>query len=332
MKRILQIALIALLTIVFVGLFLWKSNLTDVWRILKATDVRWLIAGLLVNFSALIFRTIRWRILIAYRTPPPFYATFFANTIGYALSAILPIRAGDVARPALLSRRTNVRFSDALGTVLAERVLDLVSILVLLLFFCVRRWREFDDAVVHGSALFASLILLALAALMIIVYFFRVGMRNFNARITMLLPRRFREPAMRFLESFSKTLELVETPAASVAVLASTAAIWICLIAQYSCALFASHRRLPIDASFFLNAATTVGVAIPTPGGVGGFHKICQWVLTSYYGFDIDRSVAVAVLLHVVSTAPVLIAGAALFLREGLSWRELSRETTTRET
>src|SRR5256885_4582560 len=50
-------------------------------------------------------------------------STFFANTVGYMLSTVLPIRAGDVARPALLARRTNVRFAGALGTVLTERIL-----------------------------------------------------------------------------------------------------------------------------------------------------------------------------------------------------------------
>ena len=69
-----------------------------------------------------------------------------------------------------------------------------------------------------------------------------------------------------------------------------------------------------------------------TPGGVGGFHKLCQWALETYYHFDIDSSVAVAVLLHVVSTLPVIVTGAALMLREGLNWRELKRETAADET
>lgn len=332
MKRILQIVTIAVLTGVFLALFLWNSNLSDVWRILKTTDLRWFAAGLLVNFSALIFRTIRWRILLGGETPPSFYATFFANTMGYSLSAMLPVRAGDVARPALLSRRSHVRFSDALGTVLTERVLDLMTILVLLLYFCVRRWNEFDDAVVHGSAFGAATILTVLLAFMVSVYFFRAAIRKLTVRLTRRLPVRLRDAWMRFFDAFARTLELVETPAASAAVVAATAGVWFCLTAQYWFVLVASHRPLPADASMFLGAATTVGVAIPTPGGVGGFHKVCQWVLTSYYHFDIDTSVAVAVLLHVVSTAPVLITGLALFLREGLSWRQLSRETTSDET
>lgn len=331
MKRFLQITSVALLTIVFVALFLWKSNLRDVGHILARTDLRWFVAGLLVNVVALVFRTVRWRVLINRDDPPPFYATFFANTIGYALSATLPIRASDVARPALLARRTKVRFSDALGTVLTERVLDLVSILGLLLFFCVRRWNDFDDTLVHASALGAVIILGSLAALMIGIYWFRDAMRRFTARVGMILPIRFREPWMRFFDAFAKTLELAETPSAAAAVLAATAGIWLCLIGQYWCALFAAHRSLPLDAALFLNATTTVGIAIPTPGGVGGFHKICQWVLTTYYQFDIDTSVAVAVLLHVVSTAPVIVTGLLLFVREGLSWKQLTRETSNNE-
>ena len=331
MRRILQIALIAFLTIFFLGLFLWKSDLTQVWRIIKQTDVRWFAAGLAINFCALVFRTIRWRVLIDRENPPPFYPTFFANTIGYMLSATLPIRAGDVARPALLARRTTVRFSTALGTVLTERVLDLISILLLFLFFCLLRWDQFRDPVVHGGAVGAGILLAALFVLVVGIFFFGNHVRRIHARLGLLLPLRFRDPWMKFFDKFAQTLQLVKTPASLAVVLASTAGVWFCLIAQYWFVLWGTNRPLPLDASLFLSGATTIGVAIPTPGGVGGFHKICQWVLTSYYGFDIDTSVAVAVLLHVVSTVPVLAAGVLLLMREGLSWRDLTRETRADE-
>lgn len=332
MKRILHVTSIALLTIIFLVLFLWKSNLSDVWRIMKAASPWWIAAGFLVNVCALLLRSVRWRVLLDRDKPPPLYATFFANTIGYALSATLPIRAGDVARPALLARRTDVRFSDALGTVVTERILDLVSILALLLFFCVLRWNEFNDAVVHGSAWGSAMILVGVIGATIGIYFFRAPFRRFHVRIGNILPIRFREPWMRFFDAFTRSLELVESPAASLAVVGATAGVWLCLIAQYWCVFFAMHRAVPLDASLFINATGTVGVAIPTPGGVGGFHKVVQWVLTSYYRFDVDSSVAAAVLLHVVGTLPVLIMALVLMLREGIGWRELSRETTTEKT
>src|SRR5579864_3096198 len=159
LKRILQLSSVALLTIGLLVFFLWKSNLHDVWRILLATNLGWFAVAFAVNGLTLLFRNIRWRILLPQR--PMFYPTFFANALGYMLSTILPIRAGDLARPALLARRTPVRFSDALGTVLTERVLDLISLLTLFIYFCVRRWRQFDDPAVHAGALAAVTLLFA---------------------------------------------------------------------------------------------------------------------------------------------------------------------------
>jgi len=331
-SRILRVTLIVLLTVVFLGLFLWKSNLRDVWRILLTTNVTWFAMGFLVNGSALIFRTFRWRILLRASNPPPFYPTFFANTMGYMLSTILPVRAGDVARPALLARRTDVRFSEALGTVLTERVLDLLSILCVFLFFCVYRWYQFDDPVVHGGAYVAGTMLAGLAVLILAFRFFQGSVRRLHAWLGRFLPQRFRDPWMRFFDAFAGTLRITDRPAAFAGVLIATAVIWFCLTAQFWFVLVAAHRPLPFDSSFFLTAATTVGIAIPTPGGVGGFHKVCQYVLTTFYQFDIDTSVAVAVLFHIVGTMPVVVVGAILFLREGLNWRQLSQETHAEQT
>ncbi len=326
MRRILQVTLVASLTIFFLGLFLWKSNLHDVWRIMTAISPLWLAAAFLSNWLALVFRTVRWRVLLANPKPPDFYPTFFANTAGYMLSTVLPIRAGDVARPALLAKRTRIRFAEALGTVLTERVLDLFAILGIFIWFCIRRWNSFPNgrAVVHGGGIGSASVLVALTLFLIGLYFFGGHVRRLHEWIGRILPKRFQEPWMKFFDAFAKTLAIMERPRDFITVILSTVAIWVCLTAQYWLVFIAFHRPLPYDASFFISGVTTIGVAIPTPGGVGGFHKLCQWALTSFYGFDIDSSVAVALILHLVGTIPVVLTGVALFAREGLRWRDLT--------
>ncbi len=332
MKRILHITAVVVLTIVFVWLFLHNSNLSDVWRIMRQTNLVWFAIGLLVNFSALIFRTFRWRTLIDPENPPGFFPTFFANTVGYMLSTVLPIRAGDVARPALLARRTNVRFSGALGTVLTERFLDLYGLLLPFIYFVVVHWNGFASDprtarsffIVKSGTIFAIVLLGATTLLIAGIFFFQGTVRRVHEWVGRFVPGRFRNAWMHFFDAFVKSLEL---PAGALGrVLLFTAAIWFCLSAQFWIVLVALRRPLAFDSSFFISGISTVGMVIPTPGGVGGFHKACQLVLTAFYHFDIDTSVAVAVVLHVVGTLPVLVTGLILFAHAGLRWKDVKVE------
>ena len=327
MKRILQFTSIVALTAFFLALFLRNSNLRDVGHIMASANPWWIAAGFAVNSVALIFRTIRWRRLIGGEEPPGFYATFFATATGYMLSTVLPIRAGDVARPALLARRSRVHFAEALGTVLTERVLDLIAILVMFVYFCIVHWNDFPDgrAVVRGGAVGAGSLLAAMLLLLVGLYYFRAAVRRLHEWLGRFVPRRFRDAWMRFFDAFAQTLTITERPRDFFVVTSCTVAIWICLTAQLWVVLVGLARALPYDSTFLINAVATVGIAIPTPGGVGGFHKLCQWLLQTFYRFDIDSSVATAVLFHIVGTLPVVVTGIALFLHEGLRWKELTQ-------
>lgn len=331
LKRILQITAIAVLTVFFLWLFLRNADLRQVGRILQSAAFGWVIVGFAANISALLLRTIRWRIILDPDDPPPFFATFFANTVGYMFSIILPIRAADVARPALLSRRTSHRFSGALGTVLTERVLDLASILLLFVTFAFRRWNEFSHDrsiaawfyIVRIGAIASVVLLAALAFLFVGLFFFRATVRRFHETLGRVLPARFRGSWMHFFDTFTETLKITQNRRAFLAILFCTAGIWAALTSQFWMATQAVHHPLPFDSAFFVTGVTTIGLAIPTPGGIGGFHKACQLVLTRFYGFSIDSSVAVAVLFHLIGTLPVLTMGLFLFAREGLRWKDM---------
>ncbi len=334
MKRSLQTLGVAFLTILFLGFFLWKSNLSDVWRMIKSANPVWLGVGLFVNFSALVFRTQRWRVILNEAPAPRFYPTFFANTVGFMLASIFPAAGttSTVARPALLARRTSVPFSHAFGTGMTERVLDLFSILTLFVYFGIRRWREFSTNPVTSSAFYivkagviaAAGTLVVLVVFIMGVFFFRGAIRRAHGGIGRIVPTRFRDAWMRFFDSFAGSLDLVRRPASLVKVILLTALIWLALQSQFWFVVKALHHPLPFDSSFFVSGVTTLGLAIPTPGGVGGFHKACQIVLTKFYGFGIDSSVAVALLFHAVGTVPVLVTGLLLFAREGLRWKDVA--------
>lgn len=328
-RNTLRAIIIAALTLGLLTLFLRNSDLTEVGRLIRRVDVIWLVPGFLANFTALCCRSLRWRIILRPDDPPPIYPTFFATAIGFMSSALLPVRAGDLIRPALLTRRTDIRFSSALGTVLTERILDLSSILTLFLTFVVLALSGATTLpaerlhFLRGAGVVALAILTAVISLAVASYRFREQARRLVDRISRIAPARFHESIVNLFDSFVSSLKLPSRPLRLLTVLAFTATIWLCLTSQFFFVMLAFGTPLPFTASFLVTALSILGFSIPTPGGVGGFHKACQLVLVTFYGFSIDTSVAVALVFHLVGTAPVLTTGALLFLKEGMSWRQI---------
>jgi glycosyltransferase 2 family protein len=332
LKRVLQAIVVAALTVLLLALFLRNADLRDVGGVIRRANFGWLALGFAANLGALVCRTLRWRTILDPKSPPPFYATFFANAVGYSLSTILPIRAGDVARPALLSRRTGIKFSTALGTVLTEKLFDLFAILSLFILFVLTSGRLLSSdpltsrkfLVVQSAAVTAGLALTGMLVLVVLLLFFRNSARVAHEFMGRVLPRRFRQGWMRFFDSFIRSLSLTRHSGALPRVILLTGGIWMCIASQFFFVFLSLGRPLPFTASFFISGATILGLMIPTPGGVGGVHKAAQTVLVNFYHFDVNLSVAASLLVHVVGVLPVLVTGTTLVLKEGMTWRQLS--------
>ena len=72
-----------------------------------------------------------------------------------------------------------------------------------------------------------------------------------------------------------------------------------------------------------------VGVAAPTPGGVGAFHAAYQFAVTEFFAAPDDRAVGAAIVLHAVSFVPVTLLGLLFMARDGLTFgsaRRIARE------
>jgi hypothetical protein len=68
-------------------------------------------------------------------------------------------------------------------------------------------------------------------------------------------------------------------------------------------------------------AVLVVGVAVPTPGAVGGFHQAYRIGVTAFFGATTSQAVGAAIVLHAVSFVPVTLLGALFMAQEGLSLR-----------
>jgi hypothetical protein len=105
---------------------------------------------------------------------------------------------------------------------------------------------------------------------------------------------------------------------------AGSLALW----AVVGLGLWGGMRAFRADVGYLdalvLSGMTAIGVAIPTPGGVGGFHVAMQIGLTRLYGVPAERAAPAALFTHLAMLLPALTAGAAISWRQGIdpgSWR-----------
>jgi uncharacterized membrane protein YbhN (UPF0104 family) len=82
---------------------------------------------------------------------------------------------------------------------------------------------------------------------------------------------------------------------------------------------------IPFTGSFLFLALLTLGVAVPTPGAVGGFHEAFRVGATMFYGAPNDAAVGAAIVLHLFSIGPALMLGLFFAAQEGLNLGTMQR-------
>ena len=309
------------LAVALLGFFLAKADLRDVGRRIGHLAPGFFLLSLGCSVSAIFLRTWRWQLLLGPAGGASFGPAFAATSIGFAASTILPARAGEVVRPVVLSRRTRIPLSAAIASVLFERVLDLTTVLLLFLVYCLAPGLRPPFAK-DAAAVFASLRGLALVsggaaaafyAVAVVATGRRAAAERIVARWAGRLPDRFRARASGAFASFLDGMHSVRQPATLAVVAVLSFLLWgvVCGQVYFLCRAF--RLDLAPAASILIVVVTLIGLAIPTPGGVGGFHKLCQVALTMFYGVEVDAATGLAIVYWFIAFAPVTLVGFWLF-------------------
>ena len=325
MRAHLRTAAVALLGVILLVLFLRNANLRDVWTEVTRARMDLVLVAVALTALTYVLRAMRWQYLLS-----PVGRVSLANAlrmtvIGFAASAVLPARAGEVLRPWLLARKEGLSATAAFATIILERVLDTVMVLLLFGLFLLLAEPDFarGDPVAFsrlkiGGALAALVSVVALA-----VMFFLAGhpgtLNSLQAGFERALPVRLAATGTRFLRTFANGLAIVRQPGRLAVALLLSVPLWLSIATGIWCVSRAFHIDLPFMGSFLVMALLVVGVAVPTPAGVGGFHYFYRLAATGFYAAPNDRAVGAAIVLHAVSFVPVAVVGLVLLAREGIS-------------
>lgn len=313
--------LVAVATLALLVFFFRQADLGGVWRALISADPWLLFLAFAVTSVTYIIRTFRWRLLLSPIQRIPFVPVLRAIIVGFATIFLLPARAGELIRPWMLSRETSISASAAFATVIVERLFDLVAVLALFTL-----WRLLPvppgtpeiEGVTPAAVLAAAAGAAALGATFLLAgHAERVG--TFATFLSRYLPARAAVAITSFVEKFARGLAIMRQPGPLVLSFLLSLALWTSIGLTTWLASQAFGITFPFPASFLLSMFLVVGVAVPTPGGIGGFHAAYAFAVTRLFGATQEQAVACAIVLHAISFIPVTIVGLFIMAQAGLS-------------
>ena len=254
----------------------------------------------------LFIRAIRWRFLLGGAVA--LQQVFHVQNIGYLITYLLPFRLGDVARAILIGNVPGTTLSAGLSTMVVERVLDLLFIVILLPFSLVGVARVPDS---YRSLALTMGVLAGVAALLLLILANQRG-RIYRLVTRLLKPARFldTEKWARRADSLLAGMSTLTHVRDVFLLVILSALVWLPIIFAYYMALAAVHLQpTPAMAAFTVSAAALVVAAPSSPGQVGVFHLGVTAALNQVLGVPRDPAFSFAVLYHAVNMLVVLVFG-----------------------
>ena len=297
----------------------------------------WLVPLAVVSVLSVVLRAWRWAILLdtlpqkdgtPQREPTPFGIVLASLLVGYLVNLAIP-RLGEVVRAGNLAARRPLGFAAVVGTVVADRILDVVMLVVALasvvLLFGERLGAVAGEAASGMERLLAGLpvgldVLLAGGAVAL------------TAAVLLLVWKRRRAPEARgpgLAAQFRDGALTVVRTGRPVAMVVSTLAIWACYVTMSYLPL----RLLGMTADFGLGVVDAwglmtvgaVGMSLPAPGGAGSFHYATIQTLVLLFGVPASPSTSYAVLGHAAQLVFYAVAGVAALVWQGTGLKAVTQ-------
>ena len=325
---------VSLLGLSIAAFLIWwlfrNEDPAEVWKHVRTADPWLLLLAVAVTTATFPVRAIRWRYLLAPVQPgSPFRSRFAAVCIGFMANNLLPARAGEIARAYSYGRLESVSAATAFATVVVERFLDGVAILLLLLVALSSPGfpsGALPEALVTGMrGLSLGLAgALVLASLMLI---FPNGTLDIVKRLSgPLLPSGVARALASFTENTLAGLASLRGWRLVLPAFGWSLVVSLLQSLSFWTGFFAFGIDLPFSAALLTNATVAFAIAIPSaPGFVGSFHAGVMLALTGVYGVVGAPALGFAFGWHFGSFFPVTFMGLWYTRQIGLSLARLRR-------
>lgn len=330
MKKLLSFLKYTLLLSVS-ALLMWYAlkelDFGKIWAEFQTANYGWVAVSLVMGVAAYASRAYRWQMQIKPTGySPSFASVYHAMMAGYVANLVLP-RAGELVRCSLLKRTDDLPVHTGFGTVIAERFIDMVMLLLILgLTFLLEfgRIRDFflgllSDKYNNLEQSINSLYWLGGLLLALALIFLLLGLLFLNR----LRGNAYFQKAVRFVKGMLQGVFTIARIEKKGAFWAHTIFVWFMYYAMSLVVFYAlpATSNLTLGAGLSVLVVGSLGMAAPVQGGVGVYHLLVQSTLL-LYGVSKEAGMAYALLAHGSQTLLVVLMGVLSFMASMLQRRK----------
>jgi uncharacterized membrane protein YbhN (UPF0104 family) len=327
-KKAIKIGLALLLAGVFLWLAFRNVKVAEVWGYVKTINLSWVLPLALTSLASHFLRAERWRLLIEHDKKELDRVTLMSGVmVGYMLNIVGP-RLGEVSRPVYVGRREELSSSKLMGTIVLERIFDLATMMVLMMAVSIYVIADlsllrqiFGDETIafftEGPTITTVLWVIVLVAVIAVLLFILV-------KAIRAIGRRF-EKVEFWIERVEEGLKMFKDGILSARkvkrwwlFLTYTFLIWLCYTLMTYIPFWMFDMQTTFNLSFLdalvITVISAIGIAIPSPGGVGTYHYFVKQSLLILFAVPAVTGIAYATITHaamvlmVATVTPVLLA------------------------
>ena len=302
------------------AVFIFFAEPGEIIESLRHVHFGYLLLGAAGVLLFLAVRAVRWRFMLA--NAAPYAPIFHIQNIGYMLTQLLPLRLGDVARAVLIGNVPPVTIAQGISTMVVERLLDMVFIVVLLPFTlsgipALPDWMQ-SFALVSGFAAIGGILVLIVAA----------NQRVRAVRFTDWVLRRFlpflnRAAWVKRADDLLLGLKSLTSLRDGAVLIALSVLTWLPVLAAYYFTMRAVGLSPTWAATGFVMCAAAFSVALPsTPGQAGPYHVAVTAAL-QLAGQPAADAAAFAFLYHAMNIVVMVLLGLVGIAATGVTFRNV---------
>ena len=300
-----------------------------VWKTLSKVHWSWVVYLMIGGVLSHLARAWRWQyLLIPVKENVSLRHSFSAVMIGYMVNNFLP-RVGEVVRPYALGRLESISKTAAFGTVIIERIIDIItffSILLAVLFFYSSSFAELFPSFASMEPLFLAGSVVSFA--LFVLFFFKAEFFfSLFRRVLVFLPEKIRNKIEHLFDSFLSGFAISKYPGQFLMIIVTSYIIWglyllLMYLPFYAFDMIGSST-LNFGSAAVLMVVSTVAFAFPTPSGFGTYHSFTSFALTRLYHVDGVTALSYAILTHEIGVFMTTVIGLYFFSKDHIRVTEM---------